>query len=749
MVRKKNDRAIGDHFGSDSHKRNPGELSRSYRTLDSRELEVLIRNGNNADDWTKVLVSERFIPEQVINCRFHGLVRIGEMEEGFLEYHDLQLPIGLRDCTIISSDIGDNAALQSVGYLAFYIIDREVILLNIEEMVTTDHAKFGNGMVMEGEDPAVRVEIELGNENGGRKVIPFDGMLAGDAFLWSRFRENQPLMEALGAMTDASFDRRRGTWGHVGSGSVIKSCRIIKDITVGEGAYIKGANKLKNLTVNSSEEFPSQIGEGVELVNGIIGRGCRIFYGVKAVRFFLADHSNLKYGARLINSYLGENSTISCCEVLNALIFPGHEQHHNNSFLCAATLSGQSNIAAGATIGSNHNSRGPDGEIFAGRGFWPALSTSLKHNSHFASYTLLAKGAYPAELNIPLPFTLVSNSESKGRIEMMPGYWFRYNMYALARNAWKYGARDKRKDPVQLLEFDYLAPDTVGEMISALNLLEAWAGIAYDSTLLSSDEMMKTLLSYTFSFHKGWDCPEAMRPLVEAGRQWIIEAPEEADKTEIHAFGIEKGKRDTIIIRVASACAVYREMILLYGIKNIVEHCSPLGTSRGDSCRSAIISLAGQAADETWHNLGGQLICESDLKKLQKDIIDGTLPTWRDVHERYRELGQRYPEQKAAHALNALLRVSGRSIDNLLSGGALEELLDRSVTVQRSIAVNTRSSREKDYTSDFRKITYSSEDQMVAVVGTLSENDFISRIEEESRLFEAAVEDFRKAYRAC
>ena len=165
---------------------------------------------------------------------------------------------------------------------------------------------------------------------------------------------------------------------------MIKNCRIIKDTKIGSDAYIKGANKLKNLTINSDKERKSQIGEGCELVNGIIGYGCRIFYGVKAVRFITASHSQLKYGARLINSYLGNNSTISCCEVLNSLIFPAHEQHHNNSFLCASMLLGQSNIAAGATIGSNHNSRGADGEIIAGRGFWPGLCVSLKHNSRFA-----------------------------------------------------------------------------------------------------------------------------------------------------------------------------------------------------------------------------------------------------------------------------------------------------------------------------------------------------------------------------
>ena len=188
-----------------------------------------------------------------------------------------------------------------------------------------------------------------------------------------------------------------------GDRTVVKNCKIIKDVKIGTDAYLKGANKLKNLTINSSAEAMTQIGEGCELVNGIIDYGCRLFYGVKAVRFFMASHSQLKYGARLINSYLGNNSTISCCEVLNSLIFPAHEQHHNNSFLCAALLQGQTNMAAGATIGSNHNSRGADGEIIAGRGFWPGLCVSLKHNSKFASFAILAKGDYPTELNIQIP----------------------------------------------------------------------------------------------------------------------------------------------------------------------------------------------------------------------------------------------------------------------------------------------------------------------------------------------------------
>ena len=76
----------------------------------------------------------------------------------------------------------------------------------------------------------------------------------------------------------------------------------------------------------------------------------------------------------------------------------------------------------------------------------------------------MTKGNYRAELNIRLPFSLVINDESQNSLKIIPAYWFMYNMYAIARNAWKYKDRDKRFDKTQLIEFDYLAPDTVEEI---------------------------------------------------------------------------------------------------------------------------------------------------------------------------------------------------------------------------------------------------------------------------------------------
>ncbi|MDR0389100.1 MAG: DUF4954 family protein, partial [Spirochaetaceae bacterium] len=447
---------------------------RPWRALSAGEKALLLENNNTAANWDDFLVADPFEPRLIRNSSFYGLVRIGPLEQTVIQHHDFALPAGIQNSTVISSDIGENCAVYDCPYLSHYIIGDQVILSRIDEMQTTNHAKFGNGILAPGEEEELRIWIDVMNEAGGRSVLPFDSMISADAFLWAAFRDDRRLVEALKELTQKQYGCGRGRYGTVGNCAVIKSCRIIKDCAIGDYAYIKGANKLKNLTVNSSRDEASQIGEGVELVNGIIGFGCHVFYGVKAVRFVMGRNSSLKYGARLIHSVLGDNSTVSCCEILNNLIFPVHEQHHNNSFLVASLIQGQSNMAAGATIGSNHNSRANDGEIRAGRGFWPGLSVTLKHSSRFASFVLISKGDYPYELNIPLPFSLVNHNARHDRVEIMPAYFWMYNMYALERNAWKALDRDRRKVKIQHIESSYLAPDTVEEIISARELLSGW-----------------------------------------------------------------------------------------------------------------------------------------------------------------------------------------------------------------------------------------------------------------------------------
>lgn len=661
-------------------------VQRNYRYLTSDEIGILKSLGNTADNWNNIRVTDNFSPNRVKNNKFYGLNRIGDIDDVFLDFHDLHQPAGIYDSTIVSCDIGSNVALSNVNYLSHFIIAGTVILININEMITTDHAKFGNGVIKDGEDEKVRIELELSNENGKRAVLPFDGMLPADAWIWSKYRDDRKLMENFKKITQSGFDSSRGYYGTVGEYSVIKNCRIVKDVKIGTHAYIKGCNKLKNLTINSSLQSSTQLGEGIELVNGIIGYGCRIFYGVKAIRFILADYSTLKYGARLLNSYLGANSTISCCEVLNSLIFPGHEQHHNNSFLCAATLKGQTNIASGATIGSNHNSRSNDGEIVAGRGFWPGLCTSLKHNSRFSSYNLLAKGDYPAEINNPLPFSLLSNDVTEGHLVIIPAYWFRYNLYALARNSWKYAVRDQRKVKLLQTEFDYLAPDTVNEMLTAMEYLEKLA--------LDSDD-----------FQGDRNNPSA----------FLISHPD----ISFSVGTIEKTDRRTLILKAGKAYELYRDFILYYLIKTIINYSITMEIP----VESLFQEKTSREIDQ-WVNIGGQLVLESDVEDLRELIRTEKLTTWDEIHSKYSEYAGKYESDRLNHSLAVFYRLFG--------SGDIRSHLDDFRRICHFISQGTYNSRKKDYTDVFRMSTYDSINEMEEVVGKLEDNSFIRQIKDES-----------------
>ena len=692
-----------------------------FRGLKASELEILVRNNNSSDNWNNVLVSSLFDPHLVKGCSFFGLIRIGKLEPLSLEFHGLRLPVGLFNSTIINCDFGDNVSIHNVNYFSHFVVGNEVIIANVNELATTSTAKFGNGIIKEGETENQRVWLEVCNENGGRKILPFDGMLTADAYLWSKYRDDQALMNAFYSFTEQKFDAARGHYGLIGDRTVIKNCKMIKDVQIGTDAYIKGANKIKNVTVNSSAEASTQIGEGCELVNGIIGVGCRIFYGVKAVRFFMASHSQLKYGARLINSYLGNNATISCCEVLNSLIYPFHEQHHNNSFLCASLLMGQSNVAAGATIGSNHNSRAADGELIAGRGFWPGLCVSLKHNSRFASFSLLAKGDFPIELNIPIPFSLIINDPTANELRIIPAYWFQYNHYALQRNEWKYKDRDARATKELALEYRSLAPDSVNEIFDALELLSLFAGKAYFRHFaqeVPTDDICKT-----------------------KGRELFNHDDKLLDDLEILAEGFENSKRKVVVLKARKAYASFREMVRYYAVGQMATRFS-----KEDVLNSPLVlnSISTLPLREEWINIGGQLVPASSIAVLLEDVKSNKLNSWDAVHLAYKGIADSSPEHLFQHAVAALLEIEHILLDDL-TATKLSTLFNEHLVTNEKVFQGIVQSREKDMTNPFRKMVYANEKEMEAVLGKMTDNSFVREKDKERMELSTRIENILAA----
>ena len=689
------------------------------RQLTENEIEELKKTNRNSDPtWKNIWVDENDFDAGLIqNCQIFGFFVVGKLRKISLKYHDLVLASGFYDSYLENVVVGDDSVIRNVNYLSNYKIGSHDILFNITEMSCTVHSKFGNGILKMGEPESNRIWIGVGNENDGRAILPFEEMIPADAFIWSKYRGDQVLQRRFLELTEENQPVSLDTFGTVADDVVIKNTTLLKDVKIGQNAYIKGAFKLKNITVLSSVDEPSQIGEGVELVNGILGYGSKVFYQAVAVRFVIGRNCQLKYGARLLNSVLGDNSTVSCCELLNNLIFPFHEQHHNSSFLIASTVCGQSNIASNATIGSNHNSRSPDGEMFAGRGFWPGLCTDFKFNSKFASFVLVAKGSYQHELNIAYPFALVCSNGDMKPVNIIPAYSFLYNMYSVARNKSKFQKRDKRVVKIQHIETDPLAPDTMQEVEAALRRI-----IELTRDYLLSEENEKILA-----------CKDDKEALYQTAKDFLHQNPN-ANFT-LKDCSAQK-KYGAVILKHVKAYREYLKIAKYFDLRCLVEYCQKKGKenlSKDDFDEILQIPLYTK-----WVNAGGQIIPEKKIRELFGMIKEYSVQTWSEVHKFYDDCENHYEEWRLSYALNLLEKLYSRPVHKF-TREIFKDIEDDVSAINNEMYESTLISRMKDFDDDFRMLTFDNSHEMNAVIGSFEDNEFIYEMKPQVESFEKSL----------
>jgi hypothetical protein len=342
---------------------------------------------------------------------------------------------------------------------------------------------------------------------------------------------------------------------------------------------------------------------------------------------------------------------------------------------------------------------------------------------------LIAKGAFPAELDIRLPFSLVSNNVSEDRLEIMPAFWWLYNMYALARNSWKFKARDTRVEKQQNIEFDTLAPDTVEEIILARQLLEIWTGIAAEITGING----------AAGLPQGGGRPVASRSSLEhasIGRRLLTGLPGEVDSLIVLGQDVEKTEREVVILKPKEAHEAYGQMLHHYVARNLLSY---LEEHPEEGYAEMSERLNGPRTTE-WVNLGGQLVPEDEIDALRADIRSGELPSWDAVHERYDQLWERYPSQKQRHAYAVYTMLIGSDAPDL---SEWHTFLDQAVAIQELVRDRVHESRAKDYANPFRQATYRNEQEMTAALGTIDDNGFVRQVRAETEEFARRVEAVR------
>ena len=297
-------------------------------------------------------------------------------------------------------------------------------------------------------------------------------------------------------------------------------------------------------------------------------------------------------------------------------------------------------------------------------------------------------------------------------IQVMPGYWFEHNMYAVVRNAHKYRARDKRVVKEQNVEYDFLAPDTAEEMMRGMEILRT--GI------------------------EG-----------QIGRQLNAEDLESCEKidasVDLCLEGLANGRKAKIL-HPLRGYLWYRKMLRFYGAKELKTEVEQAlsregGGQGGPENMVQEIKSRSENPHRSWENIGGQLIPEPQLAELIRGLSERRIGSWDQLHQAYDDAWEEYPQHKTAHALYCLLYSYDQGVEEL-SPDLVRRILEESIEIAKELLQRAYASRRKDYENPYRQATFRNPAEMEAVWGKLEDISFL-------KSYTAEIDGFCREVKQC
>jgi hypothetical protein len=224
----------------------------------------------------------------------------------------------------------------------------------------------------------------------------------------------------------------------------------------------------------------------------------------------------------------------------------------------------------------------------------------------------------------------------------------------------------------------------------------------------------------------------------EAGEK-ILEEKTPLNGTEILAEGFENSNRKVLLIKVTEAYHAYKEFIIYYGVTELMK------LMKDGHSFEKMIKMAGEPVRDEWINVGGQLIPKPLVDDLTKNIHDGKINSWDEVHDFFVHCGDQYSIQKTQHAFASLLEIL-KIAPGEFTPKVFMELTEQAVTTKERMVKAIIDSRTKDYENEFRKMVYESKAEMEAVIGKLKDNTFIIQQQNELKQFKKQAEEVEKLF---
>ena len=442
--------------------------SSTLRALTETEIAELEQRDNHAQDWSRVRVATEFQADRVSQCWFSGEVVLGSFESEIEIEPGLNVPTGLVRATIINSVIGHNAAIRDVVLLSRCVIGAGAAVIGCGQVSGSGSTSFGNGYAM-----------PLGVETGGRDVAIYAEIDVPVAEAIALAGGNTELLSAYSDAVKGYVERATSTYCIIAPGAVVRHTAKVQDVYVGEGSVIDGATCVSHSTLLSNSDERAVIDSGAAVTHSVMQWGCHVSTMALVDHSVLTEHSHVERHGKVTDSLVGPNSGVAEGEVTASLLGPFVGFHHQALLIASLWPQGKGNVGYGANVGSNHTSKAPDQELWAGEGTFFGLGVSIKFPSDFsqAPYQVFASGVSALPQKITFPFSLINSPRqlypgiSPAYNEIMPAWLLTDNMFTLMRNEGKYKARNKARRTE--FDFEVFRPDTVDLMQNARRRLES------------------------------------------------------------------------------------------------------------------------------------------------------------------------------------------------------------------------------------------------------------------------------------
>lgn len=430
-----------------------------YRQLDEKEIRQLEDNNCWAEDWQRVMVADDFNPNAVKNVTFYGDVRLGSFNKSIEVSKTFMRRTGVYNATLRNVTIGNNSLVENVGnYINNYVIGSDCYISNICTMETTEGATYGEGNI-----------ISVLNEVGEGNVVSYHGLTSQIAALMVRHAGNNAFRTAIRRLVAEYIQRTTPDTGTIGNGVKIVNTKEVTNTVVYNDCEINGAARISDCTIMSSPEASVFIGTGVICENSIIAHGSSIINSVKMQDCFVGEACKLSNGFTAAQSVFFANSYMSNGEACAAFCGPFSSSHHKSSLIIGGMFSFYN--AGSATNFSNHAYKmGPIHYGTLERGSKTASGAYLLMPAHIGTFSVcFGKLMYHPDTR-SLPFSyLIAYGDI---MYLVPGR--NLTTVGLYRDIRKWPKRDMRSKQSRksIVNFDWLSPFSVGEIIQGKKILE-------------------------------------------------------------------------------------------------------------------------------------------------------------------------------------------------------------------------------------------------------------------------------------